>query len=147
MKMEKLFLISFISHFSFRIIRPLIVAGAVNETCTEGGENHVVTLLQTVLVLPDSQGDGGSGRVTEMLDVDNHLLHGDLQTLGDGLDDTHVGLMGNDPLDRILVKTIALGDKGTVVAHVGHRIAEHGATLLIEVVQTVVNCEMTGRAD
>ena len=35
----------------------------------------------------------------------------------------------------------------SVVAHVRHSIAEHGASLLIEVVQTVIDREVRRRAD
>ena len=82
-----------------------------------------------------------------MLDINHHLLHRKLQALGNGLNDTHIGLVRNDPLDVILIQTIAFSNESTIVAHVRHCIAEHGATLLIEVMQAVVDGEVTGRTD
>ena len=55
--------------------------------------------------------------------------------------------MRHHETDIILVKVVAFGNKRTVIAHVCHRIAEHGAPLLIEVVQTVVNSEMRRRTN
>ena len=119
----------------------------MDEAGSEGCEYQVVALLQTVLVLPDSQGDGGSRRVAEVLNVDHHLIHGQVQSLGHGLYDAHVSLMGHHPLDVVLRQAVTLGNECAVVAHVGHGIAEHGASLLIEVVQTVVDGEVAWGAD
>ena len=55
--------------------------------------------------------------------------------------------MGYYPLDVILVQTIALGYEGAVITHVCHCIAEHGTTLLIEVVQTMIDGEVTWRTN
>ena len=82
-----------------------------------------------------------------MFNVYHHLLHWQLKALGNSLDDTHVGLVRNHPLDVVLVQTVALGYQCAVVAHVGYRIAEHCTTLLIEVVQTMINSEMRRWAD
>ena len=112
------------------------------KSCTERGEYHVVTLLETTFVVPQGERYRGSTRVAVVLDVHHHLLHREFQTLGYRLDDTHISLMRNDPLDIILVQAVTLGYQRTVVAHVRHCIAEHRAPLLIEVMQTMINREM-----
>lgn len=96
------------------------------ETCTEGGHDDVVTLFQQMFILPKCQGNGCCRSVSEMLDIDHHLLHRKLQTLGDSLNDTHVGLVGNNPLNVVLVQTVALGNEMILVAVtiLGHRILE-----------------------
>ena len=55
--------------------------------------------------------------------------------------------MGHNPLDIVLIQAITLSDQHTVIAHVRHSITEHRTTLLIEIVQTMVDGEMRRRAD
>ena len=55
--------------------------------------------------------------------------------------------MRDDPVDVVVGEVVAAHHLQHVVAHVGHGIAEHGASLLIEVVQTVVHREVAGRTD
>ena len=54
----------------------------MNETGTKGGHDDVITLLQQMLVLPQCKWNGCCRGVSEMLDIDHHLLHGNIQTLG-----------------------------------------------------------------
>ena len=116
----------------------------MHEACSEGCHDDIVALFQQMLVLPKCQWDGSSRCVTEVLNVDHHLFHGQFQAFCHCLDDAHIGLMRYYPLDVVLVQTIALGNQGAVITHVSHRIAEYRAPLLIEVVQTVIYREMAG---
>ena len=119
----------------------------MHEAGSEGREDDVVTFLQPLLVVPHGQRDGSGARVAVVLDVDHDLLQVNLSTLGDSLDDTAVGLMGNDPVDIVAGEVVALHNLKDVIAHVGHGIAEYRAALLVEVVETVFHGEVTGRAD
>ena len=89
----------------------------MNESCTKGGEDQVVALLQLILVFPDSQRYRSGTRVSVAFDVYHHLLHWQLQALGYCLDDTHVSLMRNHPLDVVLVQTVGLITRNASVAH------------------------------
>ena len=51
----------------------------MHEAGSESGEDDVVALSQTVLILPQCERDGGCTGVAEMLDVDHHLLQGKIQ--------------------------------------------------------------------
>ena len=82
-----------------------------------------------------------------MLNINHYLVHRQLQTLGHSLNDTHICLMRHHPIDVILAQAIAFGNKGTVVAHICHSITEHRTTLLIAVVHTMINGEVTGRTN
>ena len=77
-----------------------------------------------------------------MLDVDHHLVHGQVKALCHGLDDTDVGLMRHNEADVVLVQSVALGYQCAVVAHARYGVTEHRASLLIEVMQTVVYAEV-----
>ena len=112
------------------------------ESGSESCEYKIVTFLQATLVLPKCQRNGGGTGVSEVLDVHHHVIHRQVKTLGHGLDDAHVGLMGYHESDIVLVQTVALGYEHAVVTHVRHGIAEHRAAFLIKVVQTVVYCEI-----
>ena len=118
------------------IVEPLQVVGSVNEAGTEGSHDDVVALAKLGFVFPECEGDGGSRGVAEVLNVDHHLLHRHFQSLGYGFDDAHVGLMGDYPVDVVLVQSVALSYECAVVAHVGDGIAEHGATFLLKPVET-----------
>ena len=114
----------------------------MDESCSEGGKDHIVAFPQLTLVVPQCKRYRGRTRIAVMLNIHHHLIHRQFQTLGHGLDDAHVSLMRNDPMDVILIQTIALSDQCTVVAHIRHGIAEHRAPLLVEVVQTMVDGKM-----
>ena len=129
------------------VIRPFDIAGTMNEPGSESCQDHVVTLFQTVLVVPECQRDSGRRCVAIVLDVDDDLLHRHFQAFGHCLDDAHIGLVGDNPLDVVLVQMIALGNACAIVAHVRHGITEHRTSLLIEVVQTVIDGEIAGRTD
>ena len=51
------------------IVAPLVVGSSVNEACSKGGEDKVVTLLQFLLILPKSQRNSGCRSISEVLDV------------------------------------------------------------------------------
>ena len=55
--------------------------------------------------------------------------------------------MRNHPVDIINSKVVHLHHLCNVVAHVGHGITEHGASLLMEVVQTVVHRKLRRRTN
>ena len=76
------------------------------ESCAKGGENHIVTLPESALIIPHGQRNRGGTRITVMLNVHHHLLHRQLKSLGYCLDDTHVCLMGNHPLDVVLIQPL-----------------------------------------
>ena len=50
------------------IVAPLVVGSSVNEACSKGGEDKVVTLLQFLLILPESQRNSGCRSISEVLD-------------------------------------------------------------------------------
>ena len=79
----------------------------MHKSGTERGENHVIAFLKTVFILPNGQWNGGGTGITEVLDIHHHLFHRNFESLGNGLNDTHVGLMRYNPLDVILVKQLA----------------------------------------
>ena len=54
--------------------------------------------------------------------------------------------MRNHPVDVVVAEVVALQYFQNVVAHRGDGIAEHCASLLVDVVQAVRHGEMTGRA-
>ncbi len=119
----------------------------MDKTGSEGGEDHIITFPQLTLIVPQCKRYRSRTRIAVMLNVHHHLVHRQFQTFGHGLNDTHVSLMGYNPLDIILVQAITFSDQRTVIAHVRHSITEHRAPLLIEVVQTMVDGEMRRWAD
>ena len=74
--------------------------------------------------------------------VHNYLLERKIDALSNSLDDAEVSLVRDNPVDIFCSHLVALEHFLDVVAHVGNGVAEHGASLLIEVVQTVVHCEV-----
>ena len=59
-----------------------------------GHGDHIAGLhLSAADGLIKSQGDGAGGCVAILVEVGNHLIHGDAQLLGDSLHDTNIGLM------------------------------------------------------
>ena len=124
------------------VVTPLVVRSAVNETCTESGEDDVVALLQVTLVIPQSQRNCGSTCIAITLYVHNYLLERKIDALSNSLDDAEVSLVRDNPVDIFCSHLVALEHFLDVVAHVGNGVAEHGASLLIEVMQTVVHCEV-----
>src|SRR5574344_980782 len=55
--------------------------------------------------------------------------------------------MRYDKGDIVLIQSVALCNKSTIVAHARYGITEHCASLLIEVMQTMVNSEMRRSAN
>ena len=90
------------------------------ETGSESSQYQVVTLLQLWFILPKGQRNGCRTGISEMLDIEHHLLHGQLQALGNGLDNTDIGLMGDDITDIVFRQTVMLCYQGTIIAHIGH---------------------------
>ena len=70
---------------------------------------------------------------------------GYLQAMSHGINDTHVGLMGNYPVDVILVQVVTFSNLHTGVRHVRYGILEYRSTLLIDVVHPVVNRKVRRR--
>ena len=77
-----------------------------------------------------------------MLNVYHYLVHRQVETFCHSLYDSDVGLMRHNKADVVLVQVVAFCNECAVVAHVCYGIAEHCASLLVEVVQTVVNREV-----
>ena len=113
------------------IVAPLVVGSSVNEACSKGGEDKVVTLLQFLLILPKSQRNGGCRSISEMLDVYHHLVHRQIKTLCNSLDNTDIRLVRNNETDVVLIQIITLCNKSAVIAHACHSITEDSTTLLI----------------
>ena len=118
----------------------------MNEAGTKGGEHNLVALLEQMLIVPKGQWNGGGTGVAIMVDIDHHAVEIELGTFGYSLDDAEVGLVRYNPIDILALEVVALEYLQHVVAHVGYRIAEHGASLLVEVVQTVIYGEMRSGA-
>src|ERR1019366_7957066 len=51
--------------------------------------------------LMEGDGDGCGARVADTVDVDDHTLHGNTESLCGGLDDAQVGLVGDEPVDVV----------------------------------------------
>ena len=113
------------------VVAPLVVGSSVYEACPEGGEDKVVTLLQLVLVFPEGKRNGGGRRVAEVLDVYHHLVHRQIKTLCNSLDNTDIRLVRNNETDVVLIQIITLCNKSAVIAHACHSITEDSTTLLI----------------
>ena len=71
------------------------------ETGSEGCENELVALLETILVLVETQGDGGCRGVAVLLDVDKYLGGIDAEASAYSLDDAEVGLVRAEPVDIV----------------------------------------------
>ncbi len=118
----------------------------MNETCSEGCEDDIVTLLEVGLVVPKCQWYRGGRGIAIVVNVDNHLVERQVGSLCHRVYDAEVGLVWDNPIEVGVVQPIALHHLCHVVAHVSHRMAEHRAAFLIDVVQTIVNGEMGRRA-
>ena len=85
--------------FSGLVSAPDEIHCTPSESGAESGENHLVALLELVLVFVEADGYAGGAGVAIVLNVDEHLLRGNAQTAAYSLDDSKVGLMRNEPVD------------------------------------------------
>ena len=92
----------------FRVYGPDKIHGAPGETRSERGHHYLVALLEFPFVFVETQGYRRGRCVAVVLDVDQCLLLGYLDTSAHGLDDTEVGLVRHEPVDVIYAQVVAL---------------------------------------
>src|SRR5207237_5261970 len=76
---------------------------APGETAAHGFEQHKIALLYAAVGRRDRQGQryGRRRRVAVEVDRHHHLLWSDMQLMGRGVDDSPVGLVGDEPIDIV----------------------------------------------
>ena len=91
---------------------PLDGGGGPGEAGAEGDHDDLVAALEALgaVGLVEGDGDGGSGGVAILVEVDEDTLVGDREAVGDGVDDAQVGLVGQDELDVVGGEAGALDD-------------------------------------
>ena len=92
--------------FQITIITPFYINGTVSETCTECCKNQVITFSQLLFVIPETQRKCACAGITITLNIYHYLFHRNFQSGSNCIDNTHVSLMRNHPVDVFLCQTI-----------------------------------------
>ena len=71
----------------------------MNETCSEGCEDDIVTLLEVGLVVPKCQWYRGGRGIAIVVNVDNHLVERQVGSLCHRVYDAEVGLVWDNPIE------------------------------------------------
>src|SRR5689334_19400931 len=89
-----------------RIICPFYPNGTPGKATTKSSENNIVTLLQSLLPLPQAKWNSCSSGVSIFLNVDHYLVFRQAHAICSRIDDAQIGLMGDQPRDIIRRKII-----------------------------------------
>ena len=113
---------------------PFDPGSAPGEAAAEGGEDEVIAFIQLLFPVPETEGDGSGGGIAIPLDIDHDLFVGEAHAVGGCVNDTLVGLMGDQPADIVRGEVVAFHEFGTDVGHAFDGEFENGLSFLVDIV-------------
>ena len=121
------------------IIAPLHVNSSPCKSCAKSGKDNVISLLQFIFKVPDTQGKGSRTGIAVVLDINHHLFMRNFQPMSYRINNTKVCLMRNNPINSIFIQSIAFCNLSTDIRHVGNSIFKNRPPFLIDVMHVIVN--------